>query len=67
MAQGGCCGYGKESTVTVALLQLAVDEPDSEVRCLAMEEAGNLLDDVGGNIIVPAVIDINCIPGASNC
>ena len=61
MAQGGCCCYSKEGTVTIALLQLAADDPDSEVRCPAMEETRYLLDNV------PTVIDVNGVRGASDC
>ena len=49
----------------MVLLKLAVEEPDSEVHvwCLAMEEAGNLYDNVGWHIIAPAVIDVSGIGG----
>jgi len=67
MAQGGCCCYSKEGTVTIALLQLAADDPDSEVRCSAMEETRYLLDDVLVYINVPTVIDVNGVWGASDC
>lgn len=48
MARGGCCSYSKEGTVTIALLLLAADDPESKVWCLAVEETGYLLDDVLG-------------------
>ena len=54
-------------TVTIALLQLAADDPESEVWCLAVEETGYLLDDVLGFINVRTVIDVNSVWGASNC
>ena len=66
MAQGGCCCYSEEGTVTIALLQLAADDPDSEVRCLAMEETHYLLDDVLGYINVPTVTGVHGVRGASD-
>ena len=42
MAQGGCCSYSNMGTVTIALLQLAADDLESEVWCLTVEETGYL-------------------------
>jgi len=67
MAQGGCCCYSKDCTVTITLLQLAADDPDSEVRCPAMEETRYLLNDVLGYIDVPTVVDVTGVRGASDC